>query len=505
MSDNDSYQGLDPAAPAAAAPAFGSVAPAPDIETQPDEAIVAVRPGCSNAACGNATAHPSEQAWQQLVSAVPVERQLFRLRPKESGMAYPTEADFRDAVAAVRPAEADAHSLARLRAAWTDDVSGRLADWSERIRSNLADLAEGWSGTDFDAFEAACGQTRELVEDLIDDVDATVASLQATEDALYAIQGGDSGEIPYPAPQFWIDGEWHSWVSVHVRPAWWHGDCLQYTCQDAEHVLALGGAEPDLATEVIDYIDERIVHYIDYYSSPVTIEREGLDPTKGLTVEEAKELAVADAVEHYGTLVDQSWGAYDARQAEVDDDVSQRSADTDGEERSVRTVRSDKPYPAAADPAYMDLEPPPMDQPAGASSPRATEDPSLEPPAGDPPSGDAEEPAEDDGASGGLASGGTAPGAAPLGGGAFASPAAASPVSNGGAGPTSFAAPAAATVAGASAAAAAPRSGGAPMMGAPGAAGRGAPAEDKDREPDVDLVEDANMWGFVNEDDDPYA
>jgi hypothetical protein len=29
--------------------------------------------------------------------------------------------------------------------------------------------------------------------------------------------------------------------------------------------------------------------------------------------------------------------------------------------------------------------------------------------------------------------------------------------------------------------------------------------DDKEREPDVDLVEDENMWGFVNEDDDPYA
>ncbi|MEU6246670.1 hypothetical protein [Glycomyces sp. NPDC047010] len=494
MSDNDSYQGLDPAAPAAGAPAFGSVAPAPDIETQPDEAIVAARPGCSNPACGNATAHPSEQGWQRLVSAVPVERQLFRLRPKDSGMAYPAEADFRDAVAAVRPAQADAHSLARLRGAWTDDVSGRLADWSERIRSNLADLAEGWSGADFDAFETACGQTRDLVEDLIDDVDATVASLQTTEDALYAIQGGDAGEIPYPAPQFWIDGEWHSWVSVHVRPAWWHGDCIEYTCQDAEHVLALSGAEPELATEVIDYIDERIVHYVDYYSSPVTIEREGLDPSKGLTVEEAKELAVADAVEHYGTLVDQSWGAYDARQDETDKDVSQRSADTDGEERSVRTVRSDKPYPAAADPAYMDLEPPPLDQPAGASFPRATEDPSLEPPAGE---GGGEEPAEDDGTTGGLASGGNS-GAAPFGGG-FSAPAAASPVSNGGREAAVLGVTAAGAVAGGATVAASPS--GTPAMGAPG----GAPADDKEREPDSDLVEDANMWGFVDEDDDPYA
>ncbi|MCD0442308.1 hypothetical protein LO763_01540 [Glycomyces sp. A-F 0318] len=517
MSDQplESYQGLDAAAPAAGAPAFGDVQPAPataqpsapgPIQTLPDEYVPPQRQACSNPGCANPTAHPAETAWQQLVSAVPVERQLYRLRPKEGGMAFPTEADFRAAVGAVRPEYADAHSIERLRGAWTEDVAGRLADWSERIRSNLADLAEGWSGTDFETFEAACGKTRELVDDLIDDIDATVAGLQSTEEALYSLQGGDSGEIPYPAPQFWIDGEWHSWVSVHIRPAWWHGDCIQYTCRDAEHVLALGGAEPELATEIIDYIDERIVHYVDYYASPVNVEREGLDP-KGLTVEEAKELAVADAMEHYGTLVDQSWGAYDARHGEINDDIDQRSADTDGEERTVRTVRSDKEYPAAADPAYMDLEPPPMDQPAGTSAPLASEDPSLDPPSGEAP-GSEEPPAEDDGGErpgGGLASGDPATGGSGYGtvagpGAAAAAPAATSAT-------TAAMGPATAGAAAAPAAAAAGSGsrGSAAMMGGAAGAGVARPAEDKEREADVDLVENQNMWGYVNEDDDPYA
>ncbi|GAA2269459.1 hypothetical protein GCM10009853_023770 [Glycomyces scopariae] len=505
MSDNESYQGLDAAAPAAAAPAFGTAEPPGAVETRPD--LAAARPGCSNPECGNAAVHPAEEGWQRLVSAVPVERQLYRLRPKDSAMSYPTEADFRAAVAAVRPEHADAHSLQRLRTAWTEDVSGRLADWSDQIRSGLADLAEGWSGTDFESFEAACGQTRELVEDLLDDVDGTVASLQVTEDALYAIQGGDSGEIPYPAPQFWIDGDWHSWVSVHLRPAWWHGDCIQYTCQDAEHVLALGGGDPELATEIIDYIDERILHYIDHYSSPVTIEREGLDPTKGLTVEEAKELAVADAAEHYGTLVDQSWGAYDARHAAIDDDIAQRSADTDAEDRSVRTVRSDKDYPDAADPAYMDLEPPPMDQPAVTAAPQATEDPSLEPPVGEPPAEADIEVDDEDAPSGGLASGGTGSagtvyGGGAAGGAASAAPAATTAVGTASVAGTAIGATAAVGTAGASSTG--PR-GSAPVMGGPGGAAGQRPMEDKEREPDVDLVEDANMWGYVDEDDDPYA
>ncbi|MEV3938327.1 WXG100 family type VII secretion target [Glycomyces sp. NPDC049804] len=516
MSDNsiESYDGLDPAAPAMGAPAFGDVpvggAAPPPPPGEAETLLPPGRPACSNPNCGNPTEHPAELDWQQLVSAVPVEGQLYRLRPKEAGMAFPTEADFRAAVAAVRPERADAHSLERLRNAWTDQVSGRLADWSERIKSNLNGLAEGWSGADFEAFESACAQTRELVEDLVDDVDATVANLQSTEESLYSIQGGDSGEIPYPAPQFWIDGDWHSWVSVHVRPAWWHGDCIEYTCQDAEHVLALGGAEPELATEIIDYIDERILHYIDYYASPVNIERDGLDPAKGLTVEEAKELAVADAMDHYGTLVDQSWGAYDARQAESNEDIQQRSADTGAEDRSVRTVRSDKEYPPSADPAYMNLEPPPMEQPAGTAQPMASEDPSLDPPAGGTPEPTPKEPAPDDEEEpdGGLASGGSgAGGAFGGGGGGFGSAPAtgatgAAPSMGSGMGSAAVGAAAA----GAAAAAPASRASTTMMGGGGGAgAGRGMNTDDKEREPDVDLVEDENMWGFVNEDDDPYA
>lgn len=522
MSDN--YQGLDAAAPAMNAPAFGDVAAggaAPPPPPPPGDAdiiappVESARPACSNANCGNPVEHPAEKDWQQLMSAVPVERQLYRLRPKEAGMAFPTEADFRAAVAAVRPEYADAHSLEHLRNAWNDQVTGKLADWSERIKSNLNDLAEGWSGTDFEAFESACTQTRELVDDLVDDIDATVSNLQSTEEALYSIQGGDSGEIPYPAPQFWIDGDWHSWVSVHVRPAWWHGDCIEYTCQDAEHVLALGGAEPDLATEIIDYIDERILHYIDYYASPVNIERDGLDPAKGLTVEEAKELAVADAMEHYGTLVDQSWGAYDARQSESNEDIQQRSADTDAEDRSVRTVRSDKDYPASADPAYMNLEPPAMEQPTGTAQPMASEDPSLDPPAGETP--EPEQPApdpdadEEDDPSGGLASGGSSTGGGGFGGGGYGGgslPSTATTGSTGAMGSSmGGAALGTAATAGAAAAAQAPRNSTSMMSGggAGAGAGRGMGADDKEREPDVDLVEDENMWGFVNEDDDPYA
>ncbi|HEU5127808.1 MAG TPA: hypothetical protein VFU12_07460 [Glycomyces sp.] len=531
MSDKQSeeYQGLVAAAPSAAAPAFGDVAepasapteaaplPAeiedrPDFITGPAEPPIGclpapARPACSTPECANPTAHPAETSWQRLMSAVPVEDQLYRLRPRVEGMSYPTEEDFRSAVAAVRPAHADEHSLARLRTAWTDEVAGKLADWSEQIRSHLPDLAEGWSGSDFEAFEQVCAETRELVDDVLDDIDATVAQLQSTEESIYTFQGGDSGEIPYPAPQFWIDGEWHSWVSVHIRPAWWHGDCIQYTCQDAEHVMSLAGADPEVATEIIDYIDEKVEEYVEYYSSPVNIEREGLDP-KGITIDEAKELAVADAMETYGAVVEQHWTEYDSRHSNVDEDIDQRGADNESEQQSMRVTASDKHYPAVADSKYMDLEPPSMQQPTGTDAPESTQDPSLEPPSGEAPAPSDPTGGEDDGKSGGLASGGPGggvPGGGFAGGAGTGGPGAA-PAAAGGAGPSpGLGAGAAGGMAAGGAAAAAGKGGMAGgMMGGMGGA-RGVSADDQDREADVDLIENENMWGYVNEDEDPYA
>lgn len=519
MSDNqfeqEAYGGLEAATASApsAEPAFGDVEGEFAAGGSGGTEIGILPPNwrrpCSTADCGNPTEHPAEDQWQRLVSAVPVQDQLYRLKPRVEGMSYPTEEDFRTAVAAVRPEHADEHSLARLSTGWTEEVGGKLGDWSERIRSNLTDLAEGWSGTDFDAFVTMANGTRELVDGILEDVDATVSQLQSTQENIYTLQGGDSGEIPYPAPQFWIEGEWHSWVAMHIRPAWWHGDCIKYTCQDAEGAVALAGVDPELATEIIDYIDDRVDHWVRYYENPANIEADGLDP-KGITLEEAKEMAVADAMDNFGGVVEQNRSDYESRHQNINEEIDQRSADNDAEQQGMRTTSSDKPYPEGADESKMDLEPPSMEQPSGTASPETTQDPSLEPPTGEAPDGgdgggDAD--VEDEGP-GGLASGGPGGGAGGFGGsapgGSLGSPGGTgSPA--GGAGAGVGAGTGAAGIAGGAAAAGSGGRGMTGMMGGAGGAGRPMGGENTERDPDVDLNEDRNMWGFVSEDDDPYA
>ncbi|THV41390.1 hypothetical protein [Glycomyces buryatensis] len=493
MSDNQfqpkPYAGIE-----TASMGFGAVEP--PVQGDPAGRPAPPRRPCANADCTNPTEHPAENDWQQLLSAVPVADQLYRLAPRVAGadgnMAFPSEQDFRSAVAAVRPERTDEHSLERLRQGWTEEVAGKLADWSERLGSGLTELSEGWSGPGFETLQAACGETRNLVEGVLGDIDSTVASLQSTEDALHSLQGGDTGEIPFPAPRFWIEGDWHSWVSVHIRPAWWNGNCIEYTCQDAEHVLALAGADPELATEIIDYIDARVAQYFEHYRDPANLERDGLD-TDGITVEEAKALAVADATDHYSAAVERSRRAYADRHAQIDAEIQERGGHGDDALRSVRTIRIERGYPAVADQAYINLQPPVMRQPFGITRPQTTQEPSLEPPSGVKPDNDSpwgpvgdgrEEPGEGEGSPrnwGGAAIGVAAGAAGAVGTAAFGDDVAEAveTMDFGDDGVIDL---------------------GMMTDGAPDAG-----MDTGDSGSNGGVVEDESLWGFVDEDEDPYA
>ncbi len=114
----------------------------------------------------------------QLASAVPVEGQRDRFKPRCEGMAYPTEEDFRAAVTAVRPEDADAFSLQRLRTGWTEEVGTRVGTWPERLQVE-AGGARGGLGRGGLRRVRRCrpSEARTLVEGALDDIEATVAEL----------------------------------------------------------------------------------------------------------------------------------------------------------------------------------------------------------------------------------------------------------------------------------------------------------------------------------------
>ncbi|WP_030162135.1 hypothetical protein [Glycomyces sp. NRRL B-16210] len=466
------------------------------------------RAGCSSAECPHPVAHPAEEEWVRLASAVPVEGQLHRFKPRCEGMAYPTEADFRAAVAAVRPEDADAFSLQRLRTGWTEEVASVIGQWPGRLKSSLSALSEGWAGEDFDAFAAQADQARQLLEGVIDDVEAGAAELEGREAAIYTLQGGDSGEIPYPAPLVGCEGDWSEMAALHVRPAWWHGDCIRMTCEEAERALELAGADAALATEVREFIEEKV--------------GEGLLGL-GAVVSDVRRLAGEEAKEVFSGRVAAEVSAYLERQAAIDEAIAEKRAGQSEELAAVRVPGEDRPWPSSADTSYMDLSAPQAEHPAPPAAPQTIEDPTPVPPGGDGSTATEEaEPedenpwdaAENETTSGGLASGGGFSGGA---GGAFGAgganriggmPAPGGPggVPQGLFGPaiTGTAAPAATGGAGG----ARPGHVQGPQSGAPGkAAARSEKrAEERAEEPPQDLArrETGNVWGYVKPNEDPY-
>lgn len=474
------------------------------------------RAGCSAAQCPHPTAHPAEEAWVQLASAVPVEGQRDRFKPRCEGMAYPTEEDFRAAVTAVRPQDADAFSLQRLRSGWTEEIGTPLGTWPQRFKSKLAVLAEGWAGEDFDAFAAQAGEARALVEGALDDIEATVAELASRESAVYTLQGGDSGEIPYPAPMVGTEGEWSELVALHVRPAWWHGDCITMTCAEAEKAMELAGADPGLATEVREFIEERVGQQLSGLGALVA-------DVRALVGEEAKEV--------FAGRVAAELAAYVERQAAIDEAIAQKRDGQSAELAAVRTTGEERPYPSSADESYMDLMVPEAEQPAVPVAPQTTQDPSPVPPGGDgtvlaeETPWEAEEADEDAEASGGLAGGGGfGGGSGGTGGGSFGSGGrvggAVLPGSTGGVPQGLFGPAVTPTTTATSGSAGGARGGGGggglfqnqTAGGAQNRAGKSSDRSDaekkqddeKEEPPNLAHRETGNVWGYVKPNEDPY-
>jgi len=471
------------------------------------------RTGCTAGACPHPAAHPAETDWEQLASAVPVEGQTGRFKPFCEGMSYPTEDDFRAAVSAVRPIDPDSFSLQRLRTGWNEEVAAVIGDWPALLKTKLTALSTGWAGTDFDAFADQTDQARALLEGVIDDVEAAAQELKHREEAIYTLQGGDSGEIPYPAPLVGADGEWTNLVAIHVRPAWWHGDCIQMTCEEAEKALELGGADPALAAEMRSFIEQQ--------AGQVT------STVAGSVASEARVAAGEEAKSAFGSRITAELDAYTERQAAIDESIGEKRTGQSEQLESLRTSGTDRPYPDSADAAHMDLEPPVMEQPAPPVAPQTTQDPTPVPPSGDGSTAQADTtatdpwetaPAADAAVSGGLASGGAGGFGGGAGGGYGLGPGSASAVGTATAGGYGSTMPGAFTTAGT----AAPAASGTPGANAGGsrtAMVGGAPQqqqaaearkkqskseEDEPEEEDLTFRETDFAWGYVRPGDDPY-
>ncbi|MDN3239910.1 hypothetical protein [Glycomyces tritici] len=231
---------------------------------------------CSNGDCENRE-NPAEEAWVKLVSAIPVADQVQSLKCVAQGTAAPSAEEVQSLVSDIRPENPNNYALRELADYWSRfqlefSVNDESAV-SKILESKLADLANGWQGDDFDAFaeqmEIVFANCEQIATDIGTDATGMVGLLNQKADELYALQGAGSGELPYPAPQYWVEdkGGLFSNPKVHVRAPFKPGDCevaegCMFGDGDTEKAMELGGFDSEYTGELNQYMtDQTEYHY----------------------------------------------------------------------------------------------------------------------------------------------------------------------------------------------------------------------------------------------------
>ncbi|GAA2301921.1 hypothetical protein GCM10009853_068040 [Glycomyces scopariae] len=233
---------------------------------------------CSDSGCTNRQS-PAEVAWIKLVSAIPVSGQVESFQCVPGGTAAPTPAEVQSMVAQIRPSEGDDYALRTIAEKWTtaqfDFAANESTAVAKILRTMLTDLANGWQGSDFDAFaeqmETVFTNCEQISAEVGDGSAGMSGLLNQTADEIYALQGGDSHELPYPAPQYWVkdEGGLFSDPEVHHRVPFKSGDCevtdgCSWDGEDdsANRAMELGGFNGDYANELGQYVTDQTEYHL---------------------------------------------------------------------------------------------------------------------------------------------------------------------------------------------------------------------------------------------------
>ncbi|WP_026932081.1 hypothetical protein [Glycomyces tenuis] len=489
------------------------------------------RQPCTNGDCPYADdpRHYQEETWIELMSPVPKVHQSITLEPSP-GVAQPNPLIFEEIRDALRPLGIAAHSIEAVRFGW-EQLHEALKDTPNRLSSKLVDLSQEWEGDDFDAFAEQVEIAGSNLTEALDEIDTAKVELQYLEDRIYADQGGDSCEIPFPAPDVWRAGD--SMINdsrIHVRPAWASGDCTKDRGegQSWENL----GLPQDFTQSLEELVDQRAEQYT----------QTGMDPTSArLQACSDYDQSLFDFGEHFSETMKRASDQYNEGIEALHTDIATAQGDP-ALEHSTRTppaitdIGFKLPPPELIPPPEID--PPPISD-FGDYEPEPVDPPELPAPdsnlggtptipsssglehggfgspgsvtggtgwdADDNPWGAAFD--DDDEISGGLASGGAgAPSGLPSGAGGIGAPSSAGPGGVGGAMIPGGNGGAGAGGRGAATGARSATGAGRGRPGMMGGGGRGAGSSgENEKGRETWLNEDEDVWGIVNEDDDPYA
>lgn len=508
-------------------------------------AVYRNRTPCSNSSCTN-TNTTFEEAWIKLVSAIPVTGQVQRFTCVAAGTAAPTPEEVRGLVAQVRPMNEDDLALREISRHWIEFNQQFALDENEGVAKvldqKLTELANGWQGEDFDAFaeqmETVFANCAQIQADIGDNTSGLIGLLEFKAEEIFALQGGESYELPYPAPQYWVEDEGglFSDPTVHHRVPFKDGDCeitdgCSWDGEDdsANRAMELGGFDGDYANELGQYVTDQTERHL------ARLKRENPEATEEELRPQAEQLATQDGDERAKRDYDAGSQDFQSRAAEQNDTVLARWEDAEIAAQeftpSVETVQDTTFRESGADLDSGGYTPPSGGDFNG--SPTSSGSSGMTPPptttkfgegttTSTVPSWSPDDAGSDDDPSGGLAGGGLGSGGLPGGGAGGGLPGGGAgggvgggigsgmglfgPAAGGGAG-TGAGAKAGGAGLGKGQGLFGKTAGGAGMM-AGGAGGRPGAAGDEDGEgQETWLTEDEDVWGLARFEDenDPLA
>ncbi|MEU6859025.1 hypothetical protein AB0B28_09180 [Glycomyces sp. NPDC046736] len=313
---------------------------------------------CPNGSCQNRY-NAAEEYWVKLVSAIPVAGQLGNLKCIATGIAAPTQEEVQSLVGQIRPSDPDKYALRTIADEW-GEFNYDFADNPETavasvLRSKLKDLANGWVGEDFDAFtvqmEAVFANCEQIASDIGTDATGIRGLLTQKSEEIYALQGGGSGELPYPAPQYWVENKKNlfSDTKIHMRAPFSSGECeISSGCswngdQGPDEAMEFGGFDSEYTDTLNQYVtDQTEFHYNQLKAEKIGgIDTTGMDAaekTEATTLtaseesalrQEAARLAEQDANERAEQDYDSGSQDYEARATEQNETVTARWQDAE--------------------------------------------------------------------------------------------------------------------------------------------------------------------------------
>ncbi|MQM26404.1 hypothetical protein [Glycomyces albidus] len=324
-----------------AAETYGGVAGQEAVNGQDASATAVYRSQapCSNPSCTN-TNTTFEEAWIKLVSAIPVTGQIQRFTCVAVGTAAPTPEEVRGLVAQVRPDDEDRFALREISRHWMTFNQRFAIDDNEAVgkilEQKLTELSNGWQGTDFDAFaeqmETVFANCAQIQADIGDNTSGLIGLLEFKAEEIFALQGGESYELPYPAPQYWVEDEGglFSDPTVHHRVPFKDGDCeitdgCSWDGEDdsANRAMELGGFNGDYANELGQYVADQTEAHL------ARLKRENPETPEAELRTQAEQLATQDGDARAKRDYDSGSQDYQARAAEQNDTVLARWEDAE--------------------------------------------------------------------------------------------------------------------------------------------------------------------------------